>query len=539
LRHLGRKTGIAVVLLTVVLIISFVQIFFEFNSAASAIGYEDLEDTAEKVEKILLKTEIYLMPDMAYLAKIRRLFYTTMPVTNEFQYIALVNSADIIKNIIKKGVYFNQDILSIYIMLDDITAPYVLVNGDLRLILSMEDAEWIASCFSMDSEYFFEWRIMKLFLADDREVISVYRKISSVNWENMEKIEGYIVINFDRKSIENQIREALGYGKSITLLNERSAEILSVGTNTLSLETASGIIGEWIENKSGGGASKEPVKYSNHTGKTTYIKQMHNSPLYYILTQDELPLRDFFNDLRYKLLLILIIVGIITSVLYTNNFIQSEKMLKNEIELLYGRTQLNSHFLLNAMDYIYWKNVHDYGPENEESGMIDKLCSILKYTLDSSGTLATLGEEINYAKLYLEMQKIRKELKLDAEWDIAPETLEVTSEKLITQTLLENSIQHGMCANHRDLLKIRVSAKIRDRDLILSVEDSGKGMSAGEMAAMNEMFRKNIRKNSGHIGLVNINYRLKLRYGDDYGVTLSHSDLGGLKVELKLRFNQN
>jgi two-component system sensor histidine kinase YesM len=225
--------------------------------------------------------------------------------------------------------------------------------------------------------------------------------------------------------------------------------------------------------------------------------------------------------------------------LYINNFIQSKKILKNEVELLYGRTQLNSHFLLNAMDYIYWKNVHTYGPENEESRMIDKLCSILKYTLDSSGTLATLEEEINYAKLYLEMQRIRKELKLDVEWDIPPETLEVTSEKLITQTLLENSIQHGMDLSRRERLKIKVSAKIRDKDLILCFEDSGKGMSAGEIAAMNELFRKNIKKNSAHIGLVNINNRIKLQYGDGYGVTLSHSELGGLKVELKLWFSKN
>jgi sensor histidine kinase YesM len=537
--HLGRKTRIAVILLTLVLIIIFVQIFFEFNAAADAIGYEDIENITEKVKNILLKNEIYLMPDMAHLVKIRRLFYTAMPLTNEFQYIALTNSADIIKNIIKKSVYFNQDILSTYIMLDDVKAPYVLVNGDLRLILTMEDTDWISSCFSMDSEYFFEWRIIKIFLIGDRDVISVYRKISSVNWENKEKIEGYIVINFDRQSIENQIRGVLGYGKSITLFNEKSEEILSIGKNTMSRDRAVEIIAEWRKNKSADTVTKDQdSRYSRRQGNAIHIRQMYNSPLYYILTQDELPLGDFFDNLRYKLLLILIIIGIITFILYISNFIQSKKILKNEVELLYGRTQINSHFLLNAMYYIYWQNVRNYGPENKESRMVDKLCSILKYTLDSSGTLATMREEINYAKLYLEMQKIRKDLKLDVEWDIAPEALEVTSEKLITQTLLENSIQHGMYANHREQLKIKISAKIMDRDLLLCVEDSGKGMSAGEIAAMNGLFRKSIKRNSGHIGLININNRLKLQYGDGYGVTLDKSELGGLKVELKLKFSR-
>jgi hypothetical protein len=546
LRQLGGPTKALVITLILILVLIFIWIFADFNRAASNIGHEQLTVTAEKIKNTVLKNDIFLMPDMAYLTKIKRLFYTSIPESDERQYADLINSAGIIKNIIQKSVYFNRDILSVYIMLADNSAPYVLVDGELRLKLSMEDSGWEKTCFSMNTEYYFDWRIMKFYYASQREVVSLYRKINSVNWETNEKTEGYVIINYDRKGFENQILETLGYGKSICFLNGETGHLLSIGKNDLNAESAAALL------KTGNSAHpKKAVK--------RYAGQIQNSPLFFIITQDDVPLMDFFRLLRFRLLFILIIIGIIISILFFHNTVQSERIMRTEIELLYGRTQLNSHFLLNAMDYIYWKNVTNYGPENEESEMMEKLCSILKYTLDSSGTLAALGEEIEYAKMYLRMQKIRKEIQMDAEWNIPEETLGITTEKLIVQTILENSIQHGMNAGSQEKInnraaerspevrqglkplsqiKIRVSSKIIKSDLYLYFEDSGKGMDAGEMAELNGLFKGNSIRNSGHIGLVNINRRLKLQYGKNYGIALRNSELGGLLVELKLRIIQ-
>jgi two-component system sensor histidine kinase YesM len=191
------------------------------------------------------------------------------------------------------------------------------------------------------------------------------------------------------------------------------------------------------------------------------------------------------------------------------------------------------------MDSIYWKCVHHNGIENEESLMIEKLCLILKYTLDSSGNLATLKDEIDYAKLYLEVQRMRKEIELMVEWNIPEEILMFTTEKLITQPILENCIQHGIEPGSKRKLKIRVNSRIDKRDIYLSFEDNGKGMTDDNLERLDKRLRDNKLRRSGHIGLANINRRLKLQYGDDYGVYLSHSDLGGLRVELKLRYEKN
>ena len=134
------------------------------------------------------------------------------------------------------------------------------------------------------------------------------------------------------------------------------------------------------------------------------------------------------------------------------------------------------------------------------------------------------------------MQMIRKEIILDVEWVIPAEALKITTEKLITQTILENSIQHGMYTMGKEL-KIRVNSVIKDKYLYLYFEDSGQGMKDGDITALNESFRENIKATSNHIGLSNINRRLKIRYGSEYGLALRPSELGGLCVELKLPFD--
>ena len=524
-----------VVLLVLIVIVIFVLIFLDLNKAGENIMYEQLPETANKIDSILLKNNIYLIPDMAYLTRIKPLFYTSLPGGNEIQYFDMLNSSGIIKNIIQKTIYFNHDISSIYILLEDRTAPYVLVNGDLRLKLSIEDADWIPSCFSMNSEYYFEWRTMHISFVGEIDAFSVYRKINSVNWQSGEVTEGYIVINYDWKIITNQINEILGYGRSINLFNKKENQVLSIGKNVLDRDSAERITVEWLRSNITSGGSGG---YVAQRDQTVYIGHIQDSPLYYILTQDGLTLGEFLGNLRNNLLLILIIVGIIILILYINTYIQSEKILRTEMELLYGRTQLNSHFLLNAMDYIYWKGIHKYGIENKETEMIEKLCAILKYTLDSSGTKATLEEEINYAKLYLEMQMIRKDITLDVEWIIPAEALKITTEKLITQTILENSIQHGMYTMGKEL-KIRVNSVIDNKYLYLYFEDSGQGMKDEEITAFNESFKEYIKRPSNHIGLSNINRRLKIRYGSEYGITLRPSELGGLCVEIKLPFDTN
>jgi sensor histidine kinase YesM len=540
--HLNSKMKGAVLLLAVILLGIFVSIFVEFDMFTKTAALDRIKSIGNRFNDILIRKEIYLMPDTAYFMKIRPVFYNPQSVDYaDSRFPELLDSPSNIMKNIKKGIGLNPDIRSVYAMIDDPNALYVMVNGEMRLKTNLADAHWIKNCFSMNGDCRIEWRNLRLSYTRNVEVISVYRKVVSLDWKNEEKITGYIVVNYDRQNIENQINTVLDYGEAVALYDSMTNQLLYIGDENFEQDINSYLPGwrqkSYLESAVADNKRRGAV-YSNSMGKMFYIGQIYDSSLYYILKKEDRRLKEYFSTLGFKILLIFAIGSIILIILYMNNYIQSGKILKNEVDLLYGRAQINSHFLLNAIDFIYWKNVHSHGIDSEETEMLETLCQILKYTLDSSETSATLFEEINYAKLYLRIQQIRKGIQLQTEWNIPGEALEAVAEKLITQPILENSIQHGFFPRGNTEIKIRVSAEIQAGILYLTFEDNGGGMVDSELYRLNREFRGKVLGRNDHIGLKNINRRLKLKYGDEYGLTLSHSDMGGLCVELKLCCNK-
>ena len=90
--------------------------------------------------------------------------------------------------------------------------------------------------------------------------------------------------------------------------------------------------------------------------------------------------------------------------------VESKRELKAELDALYGHVQINSHFLLNTLDSIYWSSVSRMGADSKESAMIGDLCEILKYALDSSDLYTSLREEVECTLRYIEIQQMRKNI---------------------------------------------------------------------------------------------------------------------------------
>ena len=202
--------------------------------------------------------------------------------------------------------------------------------------------------------------------------------------------------------------------------------------------------------------------------------------------------------------------------------VESKRELKAELDALYGHVQINSHFLLNTLDSIYWSSVSRMGADSKESAMIGDLCEILKYALDSSDLYTSLREEVECTLRYIEIQQMRKNIVFNVEWDIPDELYNARVCKLILQPVIENCVQHAFQTTKERAFRIRIAArKTEEGYLCISVEDNGYGISPKRIRQMNLEMKKQRYLRIRHIGLANVNRRLQVQFGGRSGVSLS------------------
>lgn len=187
-------------------------------------------------------------------------------------------------------------------------------------------------------------------------------------------------------------------------------------------------------------------------------------------------------------------------------------------ELLALQSQINPHFLHNTLETIYWEILRISGKPTIAHRMLENLSDIMKYSLNSKDNLVTLKEEIENTKSYIEIQKYRYEDKFDVYWDYSPLVDNYKIKKLIFQPLVENSIYHGIIKKDiRCYIKIKIVKS--DSHLRIFVADNGAGILPEKLDVIKQKLVSN-EDFSDHIGLFNTNKRLKLLYGDKYGIRI-------------------
>ncbi|MBP1996520.1 sensor histidine kinase [Paenibacillus eucommiae] len=203
--------------------------------------------------------------------------------------------------------------------------------------------------------------------------------------------------------------------------------------------------------------------------------------------------------------------------------LSEKKFRMKAMELIALQAQINPHFLFNTLKTIYWKSYALSGGQNEVSKMIENLSDILDYSLNNPAVLVTLEEEIRTTMSYTEIQQVRYKDNFDIIWDIDDRVKQLTVIKLILQPIIENSIHHGIRTKEGKSL-IKVKAFLVNSLLRISIIDNGIGIDPEALKKINEKL-KDSEDYSDHIGLFNTDKRLKLNYGEEYGLKLK-SKLG-------------
>jgi two-component system sensor histidine kinase YesM len=205
-----------------------------------------------------------------------------------------------------------------------------------------------------------------------------------------------------------------------------------------------------------------------------------------------------------------------------------EQELKRKSELNTLQSQINPHFLYNTLDSIVWM------AENEKTKdviiMVTALAKLFRISLSKGKNIITVKEELEHVRNYLIIQKRRYLNKFEFDFHIDERTLNLKTLKLILQPIVENSIYHGI-KYMVDEGSIKISVSIIDNKLVYAVEDNGVGMSK---ETLEKLQSTDFKENDMGVGVINVNQRLKLLYGEEYGIVIKSELEEGTMVQLFL-----
>jgi two-component system sensor histidine kinase YesM len=187
--------------------------------------------------------------------------------------------------------------------------------------------------------------------------------------------------------------------------------------------------------------------------------------------------------------------------------------------------QINPHFLYNTLEAINWKIVRGMGRGNEASNMILSLSWLLRCSLENEENIVSIETELEYAVKYIELMQMRYK-KFTVEWDIEDAIKKYKTVKLSIQPILENAIYHGIKQKNSQG-NITVKAYEKDEIVVFEIIDDGIGISRSDAERINDLSNFD----SSHIGLGNVNQRIKILFGDEYGARiLPNPDFGATVV---------
>lgn len=210
--------------------------------------------------------------------------------------------------------------------------------------------------------------------------------------------------------------------------------------------------------------------------------------------------------------------------------VEQEEKRKSELDAL--QSQINPHFLYNTLDSIVWMITGER--YDDAVFMITQLASLFRISLSKGKTVIKIEDEVKHARNYMNIQKIRYKNSFEVDFQIEEDILDGCIVKLVLQPLLENAIYYGMEFMDGEG-EIHVRGYRKDKDVYLEVEDNGLGMPEEDAAELLNGKERPHKHGSG-VGLVNVHSRLKLRFGEAYGLVIHSCPDEGMMVQIHIPY---
>ena len=208
---------------------------------------------------------------------------------------------------------------------------------------------------------------------------------------------------------------------------------------------------------------------------------------------------------------------------------EHESKRKSEFDTL--QSQINPHFLYNTLDIIVWMIENEQ--KQEAVKVVTALARFFRISLSKGKSIIPVKDELEHVRNYLMIQQRRFKNKFTYEIEADKEVLNLASLKLMLQPLVENAIYHGMEFMDGDG-EIHVKAWKEEEDLWLEIQDNGLGMTQERVKnLLSEKTHVSSKRGSG-IGVKNVNERIRLYFGDDYGLVIESEPDEGTIIKIHL-----
>lgn len=205
----------------------------------------------------------------------------------------------------------------------------------------------------------------------------------------------------------------------------------------------------------------------------------------------------------------------VTEIRQLLNRVKDEYQQKEDMRFRALQAQINPHFLLNTLNNIKWMA---YIRNDKEVGdMLSSLGGVLEQSIGRGGTLIPLRQEIEYIDNYIELMKMKFNDKLSVEYDIADELLDQEVIKIMLQPVVENSLIHGIEPMY-GAGRIVIRARRQEECFLLTVADNGVGISHEKLQELKARLSSGSEELPERIGIKNVHDRIRLQYGDPYGI---------------------
>lgn len=194
------------------------------------------------------------------------------------------------------------------------------------------------------------------------------------------------------------------------------------------------------------------------------------------------------------------------------------EILKQDAQLKALEAQINPHFLYNTLESINWR-AKSSGNE-QISMMTEALGTLLRATLSNKQSLVPLSYELELVSCYITIQKLRFEEELEFQLSVVPNAKDAIVPPLTIQPLVENAIHYGM-ENMDDLCHVFVTITTEDDELLIFIKNDGSTM---EDNLLQKLENQSIKPNGFGLGILNINKRIQLLFGEKYGLSFFNED---------------
>lgn len=207
--------------------------------------------------------------------------------------------------------------------------------------------------------------------------------------------------------------------------------------------------------------------------------------------------------------------------------VHNEEIVLRKTELKALQAQINPHFLYNTLDSIQWMCEQDNSKDAVK--MVGALAKLFRISISHGNEFITINDELKHAESYLIIQSYRYKNQFTYSFDVDKSVLGYMCNKITIQPFIENAIYHGL-DRMVDEGEIKIIAERRGKDIAIIVKDNGLGMTEEQCKTI---LQKD-RSDSKGIGVKNVNDRLKIYFGEQYGITIESELDVGTTVTIKI-----